>query len=182
MPIEAIANDETGITVEGFDGPETVAAEANLLRLPLFALGTKGLKELDGFEFRGTIGSGGITRAFLLRTARNTATAYPGPLSRSAHLAFLAILTERGLPTMNPVTWTWRELCRRLGVSVSGRTVAHLKDAIEATAGLSIYSHDAFYSKATLRLIFSSSLDFGPEACGFAKLTKQDAGRPEATP
>ena len=34
--------------------PRFIKAEANLLRLPLFALGTKGLKSLDAIECRGT--------------------------------------------------------------------------------------------------------------------------------
>lgn len=125
----------------------SIAVEANLLKLPLFALHTKGLRSLDGFECRGRTNRGGQTREFLFRTARSTATMYPGPLSRSAHLAFLSLVTERGLPTQNPITWTWRELCRRMGTSPSGREVQQLKGAIEATAGLTIFSRDAVYLK-----------------------------------
>lgn len=125
----------------------SVAAEANLLRLPLFALHTKGLKNLDGFECRGTTTRGEQTWEFAFRTARSTATLYPGPLSRSVHLAFLSLISEHGLPFANPVTWTWRDLCARLHVQPSGRTVQHLKEAVEATAGLTIYSREALYSK-----------------------------------
>ncbi|MDB5341995.1 MAG: hypothetical protein JWP89_372 [Schlesneria sp.] len=125
----------------------TIVAEANFLRLPLFALHTKGLKQLDGFECRGTTTRDDKTWEFLFRTARSTATLYPGLLSRSVHLAFLGIVTENGLPFANPVTWTWRNLCVRLGVQPSGQMVQHLKEAVEATAGLTIYSQDALYSK-----------------------------------
>lgn len=125
----------------------SVAAEANLLRLPLFALHTKGLKNLDGFECRGRTTRGEQTWEFAFRTARSTATLYPGPLSRSVHLAFLSLISEHGLPFANPVTWTWRNLCTRLGIQPSGRMVQHLKEAIEATAGLTIYSREALYSK-----------------------------------
>lgn len=128
-------------------GLVTIAAEANLLRLPLFALSTKGLKSLEGFECRGQSTRNGEAREFLFRTARSTATLYPGPLSRSAHLAFLSLVTEHGLPIANPITWSWRELCRRMGTSASGREVQQLKRAIEATAGLTIFSRDAVYSK-----------------------------------
>lgn len=127
----------------------TTVAEANFLRLPLFALHTKGLKQLDGFECRGTTTRDEKTWEFIFRTARSTATLYPGPLSRSVHLAFLGLITEHGLPFANPITWTWNNLCERLGIQVSGRTVQHLKEAIEATAGLTIYSRDALYSKPT---------------------------------
>src|SRR5690242_704970 len=77
---------------------QSVAAEANFLRLPLFALHTKGLKNLDGFECRGTTTRGEQTWKFAFRTARSTATLYPGLLSRSVHLAFLSLISERGLP------------------------------------------------------------------------------------
>src|SRR3954464_9497154 len=91
--------------------PRFIKAEANLLRLPLFALQTKGLRSLDGIECRGTISRGGETHQFVLRASRSTSTLYPGPLSRAAHLAFLSLATERGLPLENPITWTWRDLC-----------------------------------------------------------------------
>src|SRR5438445_5951803 len=80
-----------------------VKAEANLLRFPLFALSTKGLKTLDGIECRGTVRRGGTAHTFSLRVSRNTASLYPGPLARRVHFALLGIATERGLPLTNPV-------------------------------------------------------------------------------
>lgn len=127
--------------------PNIVKSEANLLRLPLFALHTKRLKTLDGIECRGRITRDGQTQAFTFRATRNTATLYPGPLARSAHLAFLSIVTEHGLPFRNPVTWTWRDLCRRMGIVCGGQMVHHLKDAITSTAALFIFSEYALYSK-----------------------------------
>ncbi len=126
-----------------------IAVEANFLRLPLFALHKKGLRNLDGFECRGTTTRDGNTWEFLFRTARSTATIYPGPLSRSIHLALLSLITEQGKPLTNPVTWTWRGLCVRLDVQPSGWMLRCLKEAIEATAGLTIFSRDALYSKTT---------------------------------
>ena len=52
-------------------------AEANLLRLPLFALHTKGLRSLDGIECRGSLTRDGSAHDFIFRATRNTATAYP---------------------------------------------------------------------------------------------------------
>jgi hypothetical protein len=126
---------------------QIVKTEANLLRLPLFALHTKRLKTLDGIECRGRIVRDGQSHQFVFRATRNTATMYPGPLARSAHLAFLSIATEAGVPIQNPITWTWRDLCRRMGVKYSGREVSHLKESITATAALLIHSEHALYSK-----------------------------------
>src|ERR1043165_1059830 len=68
-----------------------IRAEANFLRLPLFALNTKNLKSLDGIECQGRITRDGQTQRFVFRATRNTATLYPGPLARAAHLAFLSL-------------------------------------------------------------------------------------------
>lgn len=130
-----------------------IKVEANLLRLPLFALHTKGLRTLDAIECRGHLNRGDVAHEFRFRACRSTATHYPGPLSRSVHLAFLSLLTERGGPARNPLSWTWRDLCRRMRVSCSGRTVERLKGAIKATAGLYIESHHALYSRPADRRI-----------------------------
>ena len=124
-----------------------VRAEANLLRFPLFALHTKGLKSLDGLECSGRITRDGQTHQFTFRATRNTATLYPGPLARAAHIAFLSILTEEGLPAKQPLQWSWRDLCRRMGIAYSGRTGEHLKEAVLSTAGIVIFSEHALYSK-----------------------------------
>lgn len=128
--------------------PTFVKTEANLLRLPLFALHTKRLKSLDGIECRGRISRDGQTHQFLFRSTRNAATLYPGPLARSAHLAFLSLATDRGFPIHHPLTWSWRDLCRRMGIVYGGQMVTHLKEAITATTGLLLLSEYALYSKA----------------------------------
>jgi hypothetical protein len=118
-----------------------------LLRLPLFALSTKGLKALDGIECRGVVTRGGHTQEYRFRATRNTGTLYPGPLARAAHLALLSIATEHGLPIMNPITWTWRDLCRRMGIVAGGHIVQQLQTAIVSTAGLMLWSEFALYVK-----------------------------------
>lgn len=128
--------------------PQFIKTEANLLRLPLFALNTKRLKTLDGIECHGRVTRDGETHEFVFRATRNTATLYPGPLARSAHLAFLSKVTEQGVPMRNPLTWTWRDLCRRMRIACGGQMVQHLKDAITSTAALFIQSEYALYSKA----------------------------------
>lgn len=139
--------------------PRLIKVEANLLRLPLFALETKRLRTLDGIECRGKLTRDGAVHEFVFRASRNTATPYPGPLSRSAHLAFLSLMTEQGFPLQNPVTWSWRDLCRRMGISCSGRTVLRLKAAIRSTKGLMISSQYALFSKDTGKWIRTQEQD-----------------------
>lgn len=148
---------ETGLTkapeADRDDSPAAIPAErpirveANLLRFPLFALHTKGLRSLDGIRCSGRHQRDGQSVQFTFTATRNTSTLYPGPLARSAHLAFLAILTEAGAPVPHPLTWTWRDLCRRMGIVYGGEIVRDLKRAITATAGLLIQSESALFSK-----------------------------------
>jgi hypothetical protein len=127
-------------------GSPLIKAEVNLLRLPVFALSTKGLKNINGLEVRGVFRRGGEEHEYVFQTGRNVMTLYPGPLARSAHLALLSMGTER-LPVPHPLTWTWRELCRRIGCNGSGSMIAKLKEAMAATAGLTIRSRSAIWSK-----------------------------------
>ncbi len=127
--------------------PRFVSAEVNLLRLPLFALQTKGLRQLDGFECRGTITRNKQSHQYTWRVTRHATRPFPGPLARAAHLGLLSILRDQSTPLQNPVSWSWRDLCRRIDISCSGRTVSHLKEAIRATAGVIIESSQCIYSK-----------------------------------
>jgi len=149
--------------------PRMIKVEANFLRLPLFALHTRGLNTLDGIECRGKAHRDGVTHEFAFQATRNTATSYPGPLARSAHLAFLSLVTDRGFPLVNPITWTWRDLCRRMGITYSGRAVLQLKAAIRATQGLLIRSQHALYSKKEGQLVHNRERGFGLyDEVGFA--------------
>jgi hypothetical protein len=75
----------------------------------------------------------------IIRTERDDKTPYPGPLSRRAHMAVLSLVAEKGFPFENPVDWTWRALCRRMGLPNSGRRVGELKAALRSTWGLKIF-------------------------------------------
>ena len=117
----------------------TLRAEATLLRVPIFALAIKGSASLDGFEFRHSRKRGERTVESVIRTERDAKAPYPGPLSRRVHMAVLSLVTDRGFPFENPVTWTWRDLCRRMGLPCSGRRDGELKAALRATWGLKIF-------------------------------------------
>jgi hypothetical protein len=124
----------------------------NLLRLPVFALSTRGLRTLQGLEIRGVIRRDGEQHEYVFQTARSVRTLYPGPLARAAHLALLSMGTER-LPVPHPLVWSWRELCRRVGCSPSGTMIAKLKEALTATAALTIISRSALWSRPQKRYL-----------------------------
>jgi hypothetical protein len=116
-----------------------VKAEATLLRIPIFALAVKGSASLDGIEFRYARKRDDRTVEVAIRTERDPGLPYPGPLSRRVHMAFLSLVAEHGFPFANPLRWTWRDLCRRMGLPNSGRRDGEFKRAIRATWGLKIF-------------------------------------------
>lgn len=118
-----------------------VQVETNLLRFPFFALHTKGLREIDAKEVRGTRVENGQSHEFVFRVSRNTDHLYPGPLSRKAHFALLSLLRQQGFPFRNPIAFTWRQLAREMHVAYSGSTtISRLKDALHSTLGTMIKS------------------------------------------
>ncbi len=136
-----------GDVAEGL-ASQIVRAEANFLRLPLFTLDSKNMRTLDGLRCEGTFRRGDKAYDFSYVVTRNAATYYPGPLARSAHFALLSIATDIGTPVSNPITFTWRDLCGRMGIQVSGKAVNALREALIATKGLMIESRTALFSKA----------------------------------
>lgn len=118
-----------------------VQVETNLLRFPFFALHTKGLREIDAKEVRGTRIENGVSHEFVFRVSRNTDHLYPGPLSRKAHFALLSLLRKQGFPFRNPIAFTWRQLAREMQVAYSGSTtISRLKEALHSTLGAMIKS------------------------------------------
>jgi hypothetical protein len=124
---------ETALSVRSI-----VQVETNLLRFPFFCLHTKGLRDVDFKEVRGTRVENGETHEFVFRVSRNTGHLYPGPLSRKAHFALLSLLRKQGFPFRNPIAFTWRQLAREMQVAYSGPT--RLKDALYSTLGTMIKS------------------------------------------
>jgi hypothetical protein len=127
--------------------PTLVQVETNLLRFPFFSLHTKGLREIDFKEVRGSRVENGRTHEFVFRVSRNTDHVYPGPLSRKAHFALLSLLRKQGFPFRNPIAFTWRQLVREMGVAYGGSTkIDRVKDALLSTLGAMIKSSYALKS------------------------------------
>jgi hypothetical protein len=136
---ELLSFSQRGARMISKEERRTLKAEATLLRIPIFALAVKGSANLDGIEFRYARRRGDESVEVAIRTERDPQLPYPGPLSRRIHMACLSLVAERGFPFENPLTWTWRELCRRMGLPNSGRRDGEFKRAIRATWGLKIF-------------------------------------------
>ena len=114
--------------------------EANFLRFPFFALGTKGLKKRKGFLVEGS-NKDGVD--FSLRITCNCDDLYPGPLARRVHHQLVAHAMEQGIPFDNPIRFTWGQLARRLGDTIGGDKVRRYKDAIASVQGNRIRTKSA---------------------------------------
>lgn len=150
----SLVGDQPSETIESPE-QKIVRVEANFLRLPLFALDNKHMRTMDGIRCEGTFRRVAQEYAFSYAVTRNARTLYPGPLARSAHFAILSLATDRGFPVTNPIIFSWRELCARMGIQASGQIVAKLREALTATKGLMIESHSALFSKVEDRPISS---------------------------
>ena len=127
---------------------QILRAETNFLRFPLFALGTKNLRQIDFREYQGTRTVTNETGdkqkvEFTYRVSRNTDHQFPGPLARKIHFALLAIFYRQSHPYQNPVKFKWRELAREMDISFSGNKIQRMKDAIKSIHGVLIHSEHA---------------------------------------
>lgn len=114
---------------------EIIRAEANFLQFPFFSLDTKRLKNHPGITCFARKRIDGQEHEVRIRITRNDDFAFPGPLARKIHFALLGKLqrTQRH-PYENPVTWTWNELAKLIGLKqCSGRDIQQMKDAIAST-------------------------------------------------
>ena len=126
--------------------PQFIKAEANLLRWPIFSLATKTLKNVDQIRCEGVKREGTKEHRFSLTVSRNTRYMYPGPLARKVHMALQSMLVNCGYPFTNPIVFTWRDLARRIGISINGTKVQRMKEAIRSIHGIIISTEYAMKS------------------------------------
>lgn len=132
-------------------------AETNLLRFPFFALKNAGLWSTERIECDGEATDDREVCRWHWEVRRGPGLPFPGSLAHAAHMAFLEIMTERGLPFENPVAWTWRDLCRRMEVSYKGALVPDIQQAVCSTKGALIFSQQALKDRSTGMRITSKS-------------------------
>jgi hypothetical protein len=137
-------NEHPGVPIEL--GADWAWLEGTFLKLPFFVLATKNRRGTDVVAIKGKTREG---RQYSVRISRNVETPYPGPLSRRVHFALMALLSAQGRPWRNPVTFSWGELFRQMGLEKSGRGIAQCKEAIRATNRAVISATGIFDSRQT---------------------------------
>ncbi len=125
--------------------------EVNGLVYPFFFL-TKG-RNFDPIETRLVRHQGDHTFEAVWRVTPQPASGRPGPFAHRVHRAVEQLISERGLPTCNPIPFSIHDLCRRMGIHAGGREYRLVKEALIAIRGTQVESKGMFYSKSQARYI-----------------------------
>lgn len=139
------------------DAKRFIASEVNLSRLPFFASSTKGLKQKRGVGYRHVALVQGQEVEVLWEVTANVKYGYPGPLAEAVHTAILQIVTERGFPVQNPVTFTFYDVCKRLGLKPSGKIRRLIREGILSTRSALIEINRSFATKDGRRPTFTDT-------------------------
>jgi len=118
---------------------------------PFFFL-SKG-KNVDAIETRIVRRRGDQTFEAVWRVTPHPACGRPGPFAHRVHRAVEQLITERGLPTKNPIPFSIYDLCRRMGTPAGGTDYRKVKAALVAIRGTQVESKGMFYAKAQARYI-----------------------------
>ena len=135
--------------------PEIIKSEVNLLKLPFFALSTKGLRKKMETEYR-DIKRGNQKVEILWSVSANPKYGYPGPFDREVHKAIEQIISEILIEKgniENPIPFSIYNLCNRMEITDAGDNYQRIKKALEKIQMTGVKSVGTFYAKGKKRWI-----------------------------
>jgi hypothetical protein len=130
-----------------------IKSEVNFTRLPFFALSRGGLKKRGEIEYRDSVERDGEKLDILWRVTANTRYGYPGPFDKKVHKALEFLISQKGFPVENPITFSFYELCKLMNIEISGKTKRMIREALIRTKLAGIESRGSFYYKGEKRWI-----------------------------
>jgi hypothetical protein len=131
-----------------------VRSEVNFLTYPFFCLDNRWHTDRLKIEYHRTLDRGEGREEISWRVLAHQEYGLPGPFDWELHKAIEAIINERGFPVRNPIPFSLRELCRRMGISYAGsKTIAEIKAALLRITSTMVESKRTFYSKPKKRWI-----------------------------
>ena len=157
----------TSKEAKALDAKRFIAGEVNMSRLPFFASSTKGLKKKTGIAYRHLAEIEGRQVEVLWEVTANAKYGYPGPLAEAVHTAIMQMVTERGFPVQNPISFTIYDICKRLGFKPSGRTRRKIRNAILSTRSALIEINQSFATKDGRRPSFTDTQNLYPRVIFF---------------
>jgi len=150
QPEVEIPSSETNQEIKEFG---FIKSEVNFTRLPFFALSRGGLKKQGEIEYKDTVERNGERLDILWRVTANIRYGYPGPFDKKVHKAIEFLISQKGFPIENPITFSFYELCKLMNINNSGRTKRMIKDALIRTKLTGIESQGSFYYKGEKRWV-----------------------------
>ena len=131
-----------------------VRSEVNFLTYPFFCLDNRWHTDRLKIEYYRTLDRGEGREEISWRVLAHQEYGLPGLFDWELHKAIEAIINERGFPVRNPIPFSLRELCRRMGISYAGsKTIAEIKAAFLRITSTMVESKRTFYSKPKKRWI-----------------------------
>jgi hypothetical protein len=131
-----------------------VRSEVNFLTYPFFCLDNRWHTDRLKIEYHRTLDRGEGREEISWRVLAHQEYGLPGLFDWELHKAIEAIINERGFPVRNPIPFSLRELCRRMGISYAGsKTIAEIKAAFLRITSTMVESKRTFYSKPKKRWI-----------------------------
>ena len=130
-----------------------VRSEVNFLTYPFFCLDNRWHTDRLKIEYRRTLDRGEGREEIVWRVLAHQEYGLPGPFDWELHKAIEAIINERGFPVRNPIPFSMRDVCRRMGITYSGRTAEAIKAALLRITSTMVESKRTFYSKPKKRWI-----------------------------
>lgn len=128
-----------------------IRSEVNFLTYPFFCLDNRWHTDRLKIEYHRTLDRGEGREEISWRVLAHQEYGLPGPFDWELHKAIEAIINERGFPVRNPIPFSMRDVCRRMGITYSGRTAEAIKAAFLRITSTMVESKRTFYSKPKKR-------------------------------
>ena len=129
-----------------------IRSEVNFLVYPFFCLDNRWHKDRLKIEYHRCLDRGEGREDISWRVLAHQEYGLPGLFDWALHQAIEAIINERGFPVQNPIPFSMRELCRRMGIAYAGRkTLAEIRAAFLRITSTVVESKRTFYSKPKKR-------------------------------
>jgi len=122
-----------------------IKTDANLSRLPLFALTRQGLKTevVREWVFTGTRGNEHVE--LIWRIMATPQYGYPSPFAKKVHRAVEYLLTQNRFPAPEYLDFSLYEITKILDLDDSGRTLDKIRDALNSIASTTLQSQGTYY-------------------------------------
>lgn len=123
-------------------------SEVNFLKLPYFALSEKDMLTRTRTTLRVITERDGRKGNAIWTVSSNPEYGYPGPFDKKVYKAIEQLITEIGIPIKNPIVFSLRDLCRKIGIKGAGRDIRRIKQSLRRMVATVISTDGIYYQKA----------------------------------